>query len=189
MDNKNLDKPNKVQNLVWIDMEFTGLADDQIILEIACLVTDKDLNVISEGLNLVVHRSEMELMKIEEWSLKTHTDSGLLEKVKHSLLSIEQADQVVVDFISKFTIKRKAILCGNSIHTDRRFIHREMPVLDYFLHYRMVDVTSVKELIERWYPGKPDTPLKKNSHTALDDIKESLIELKWYKDHFFVAIA
>ena len=187
--NTNMDKTNKVQNLVWIDMEFTGLADDQIILEIACLVTDKDLNVLSEGLNLVIHRSETELMRIEEWSLNTHTESGLLEKVKHSLLSIGEADRVVVDFISEFTIKRKAILCGNSIHTDRRFIHKEMPLLDGFLHYRMVDVTSVKELIERWYPEKPTTPAKKNSHAALDDIKESLTELKWYKDHFFVAIA
>ena len=86
--NTNMEKTNKVQNLVWIDMEFTGLADDQIILEIACLVTDKDLNVLSQGLNLVIHRSETELMRIEEWSLNTHTESGLLEKVKHSLLSI-----------------------------------------------------------------------------------------------------
>ena len=181
MNSKKLEKPNKEQNLVWIDMEFTGLADDQIILEIACLVT--------EGLNLVIHRSEAELLKIEEWSLNTHTESGLMEKVKHSLLSIEEADKQVVEFIGQFTVKRKAILCGNSIHTDRRFIHREMPLLDNFLHYRMVDVTSVKELIERWYPEKPTTPLKKNSHAALDDIKESLAELKWYKDHFFVAIA
>ena len=188
MNGNKLDKSNKVQNLVWIDMEFTGLADDQLILEIACLVTDKDLNVLSEGLNLVVHRSEVELMRIEDWSLKTHTESGLMEKVKHSLLSIEEVDQIVVDFISKHTIKRKAILCGNSIHTDRRFIHREMPVLDSFLHYRMVDVTSIKELIERWYPEKPATPPKKNTHAALDDIKESLAELKWYKEHFFVGI-
>ena len=189
MNSKKLVKPNKEQNLVWIDMEFTGLADDQIILEIACLITDKELNVLSEGLNLVIHRSETELLKIEEWSLNTHTESGLMEKVKHSLVSIEEADKQVVEFIGQFTVKRKAILCGNSIHTDRRFIHREMPLLDNFLHYRMVDVTSVKELIERWYPEKPTTPPKKNSHTALDDIKESLAELKWYKDHFFVAIA
>ena len=144
MNSKKLEKPNKEQNLVWIDMEFTGLADDQIILEIACLVTDKELNVLSEGLNVVIHRSEAELLKIEEWSLNTHTESGLMEKVKHSLLSIEEADKQVVEFIGQFTVKRKAILCGNSIHTDRRFIHREMPLLDNFLHYRMVDVTSVK---------------------------------------------
>ena len=99
MNSKKLEKHNKEQNLVWIDMEFTGLADDQIILEIACLVTDKELNVLSEGLNLVIHRSEAELLKIEEWSLNTHTESGLMEKVKHSLLSIEEADKQVVEFI------------------------------------------------------------------------------------------
>jgi|TARA_B110000116_G_scaffold269883_1_gene286722 oligoribonuclease len=182
-------KVDKTQNLIWIDMEFTGLADHQVILEMACLITDKDLKIISKGMHVVVHRSEAELTKIEEWSLNTHTASGLMEKVKHSTISIEDADKMIVEHISQYTVKRKAILCGNSIHTDRRFIHREMPLLDTFLHYRMVDVTSVKELIERWYPEKPNTPAKKNSHAALDDIKESLSELQWYKDHFFVAIA
>ena len=173
-------------NLIWMDLEFTGLSDDQVIIETACIITDKNLEILEEGPNLVINRSEKELEIIEDWPLKIHTKSGLLEAVKVSKITIEDADKKNVDFISKWVNKNKGILCGNSIHIDRRFIHKEMPLLDSYLNYRMVDVSSLKEVIKRWYKPSKVEPRKKNAHLALDDIRESIEELKWYKNRYFI---
>ena len=172
-------------NLVWMDLEFTGLNDDHVIIETACLITDKHLNVIAEGPHLVIHRTTEELSNIDDWPLKVHTKSGLMKKVQDSTLNIKEADRLTIDFISAWTIEKKAVLCGNSIHMDRKYIHKEMPLLDNFLHYRMIDVSSFKEVIKRWYKEYEYAPKKQNTHEALTDIKESIKELQWYRDTFF----
>ena len=158
----------KKDNLVWMDLEFTGLSDEQIIIETACIITDKNLNILEEGPNIVVHRTSDELKIIEDWPLKTHTESGLLEKVKNSETDIHQADELNVQFISKWVGKNQGILCGNSIHIDRRYIHKEMPKLDSYLNYRMIDVSSFKEVIKRWY--KPDSK---------QPIERTVVELRY----------
>tara|TARA_Y100000768_G_scaffold388699_1_gene386291 strand:- start:8969 stop:9508 length:540 start_codon:yes stop_codon:yes gene_type:complete len=175
----------KKDNLIWMDLEFTGLSDDQLIIETACIVTNKDLDILEEGPNIVINRSEKELEIIEDWPLKVHSESGLLDKVKKSKISISEADEINVDFISSWVDENKGILCGNSIHIDRKYIHKEMPKLDNYLNYRMIDVSSFKEVIKRWYKPDKSAPEKKNAHLALDDIRESINELKWYKENYF----
>lgn len=176
---------NKKDNLVWMDLEFTGLSDDQVIIETACIITDKNLEILEEGPNLIIHRSQEELDRIEAWPLKVHTESGLLEKVKKSKIKISEAEKINIDFISKWVEKKEGLLCGNSIHIDRKYIRKEMPVLDDYLHYRMIDVSSFKEVIKRWYKPIKNEPQKQNTHLALDDIKESIEELRWYKENYF----
>ena len=176
---------NKKDNLVWMDLEFTGLSDDQVIIETACIITDKNLEILEEGPNLIIHRSQEELDRIETWPLKVHTESGLLEKVKKSKIKISEAEKINIDFISKWVEKKEGLLCGNSIHIDRKYIRKEMPVLDDYLHYRMIDVSSFKEVIKRWFKPIKNEPQKQNTHLALDDIKESIEELRWYKENYF----
>ena len=173
---------NKKDNLVWMDLEFTGLSDDQLIIETACIITDKNLDILEEGPNLIIYRSQEELDRIEAWPLKVHTESGLLEKVKKSKIKISEAEKINIDFISKWVEKKEGLLCGNSIHIDRKYIRKEMPVLDDYLHYRMIDVSSFKEVIKRWFKPIKNEPQKQNTHQALDDIKESIEELRWYKE-------
>ena len=176
---------NKKDNLVWMDLEFTGLSDDQVIIETACIITDKNLEILEEGPNLIIHRSQEELDRIEAWPLKIHTESGLLEKVKKSKIKISEAEKINIDFISKWVEKKEGLLCGNSIHIDRKYIRKEMPVLDDYLHYRMIDVSSFKEVIKRWFKPIKNEPQKQNTHLALDDIRESIEELRWYKENYF----
>lgn len=176
---------NKKDNLVWMDLEFTGLSDDQLIIETACIITDKNLDILEEGPNLIIYRSQEELDRIETWPLKVHTESGLLEKVKKSKIKISEAEKINIDFISKWVEKKEGLLCGNSIHIDRKYIRKEMPVLDDYLHYRMIDVSSFKEVIKRWFKPIKNEPQKQNTHQALDDIKESIEELRWYKENYF----
>ena len=176
---------NRKDNLVWMDLEFTGLSDDQVIIETACIITDKNLEILEEGPNLIIHRSQEELDRIEAWPLKVHTESGLLEKVKKSKIKISEAEKINIDFISKWVEKKEGLLCGNSIHIDRKYIRKEMPVLDDYLHYRMIDVSSFKEVIKRWFKPIKNEPQKQNTHLALDDIKESIEELRWYKENYF----
>jgi len=176
---------NKKDNLVWMDLEFTGLSDDQVIIETACIITDKNLEILEEGPNLIIHRSQEELDRIEAWPLKVHTESGLLEKVKKSKIKISEAEKINIDFISKWVEKKEGLLCGNSIHIDRKYIRKEMPVLDDYLHYRMIDVSSFKEVIKRWFKPIKNEPQKQNTHLALDDIRESIEELRWYKENYF----
>jgi len=176
-------------NLVWIDLEMTGLDPvSNVILEVAALVTDGDLNVLSERLDFVVHRDEAALAGMEEWSQRTHTASGLVDRVRASTVSIEEAERRTLEFIREWVPPETAPLCGNSIGHDRRFLRREMPNVDAYLSYRVIDVSSIKELVRRWYPESLQAPPKRETHRALDDIRESIEELRWYREHLFLQL-
>lgn len=172
--------------LVWIDLEMTGLEPDRhVIIEIATLVTDGDLNVLAEGPNLAIARTEEELAKMDAWNTATHGGSGLVARIRASTVDVTEAERQTLAFIRRWVAKGMSPLAGNSIAQDRRFLRREMPKLDAYLHYRSVDVSTLKELARRWYPAvKP--PEKKQAHRALDDILESVEELRWYRSRFFL---
>jgi oligoribonuclease len=174
--------------LVWVDLEMTGLDPARhVIIEVASIVTDAHLNVIAEGPVLAVRRTDEELARIDEWSLRTHKASGLLARVRESAVDIAEAERRTLDFVREYVGEKASPLCGNSVHQDRLFIAREMPAFDAYLHYRIVDVSSVKELVRRWYPFSLQAPNKKGSHLALDDIRESIEELRWYRQRVFAA--
>ena len=177
----------KNTNLFWVDLEMTGLGDDQVIVEIASLVTDADLNILAEGPEIAIHRTPQEMARMEEWPAKQHNKSGLLDRIEASDIDVAEAERQTLEFLKKWTSKGKAPLCGNSIWVDRRFLHKEMPELENYLHYRMIDVSSFKEVVERWYPMSVRPPAKKNTHLAMNDIKESVEELKWYRENVFSA--
>ena len=172
-------------NLAWIDLEMTGLQDDHVIIEIASLVTNSNLVELAEGPVIAIHRKPEETDNINAWSKDQHTKSGLLKRVSESNISLKKAEQLTLDFLQLWIVKETSPLCGNSIGTDRRFIRKEMPLLDAFLHYRLIDVSTVKELTTRWYPEKT-IPAKKSEHLALADIRESVEELRWYKENVFL---
>lgn len=174
------------RNLVWIDMEMTGLdAEKMVILEIASIVTDADLNIIAEGPDIVINYPDDILDKMEEWSRVQHHASGLTDRVKKSKFDCAHAEKETLDFISTHCSRGESPLCGNSIWQDRRFLVKYMPELESFLYYRMIDVSSIKELASRWYPDLP--PYEKNKdHLALSDIYESINELKYYRDKVFI---
>lgn len=168
-------------------MEMTGLDPERhVVIEIATLVTDSDLNVLAEGPVIPVARSREEMERIDEWSLKTHSESGLLERVRASTVDAAEAERQTLDFVKQWVGPREAPLCGNSVHQDRLFLMKEMKTLEAYLHYRIVDVSSVKELVRRWYPGLR-IPAKKGAHRALDDIRESIEELRFYRESVFVT--
>ena len=177
-------KLDKVNNLVWIDLEMTGLEDEHLIIEIATIVTNGDLEEIAEGPSIAIKRTPFEMQNINEWSKEQHEKSGLLDRVSNSSVSIYAAESETLAFLENWVESGRSPICGNSIGTDRRFIRREMPRLDKFLHYRMVDVSTIKELAKRWYPTK-ELPEKQSKHLALDDIRESIEELRWYRKTFF----
>lgn len=171
--------------LVWMDLEMTGLdADNDQILEIATVITDTDLNLIENGPELVIHQSEDVLNSMNDWCKEHHGASGLTEKVRNSRVSLSEAEQLTFDFIKQHVSLEQAPLCGNSIHQDRNFLAVHMPTLHEYLHYRNIDVSSIKELTFRWYPDLPKFK-KANKHTALEDILESIEELKYYKQQVF----
>ncbi len=176
----------KISNLFWVDLEMTGLGDDQVIVEIASLVTDADLNVLAEGPEVAIHRTPEEMARMEEWPAEQHKKSGLLDRVEASEIGIAAAEKLTLDFLKKWAPEGKARLCGNSIWVDRRFLHKEMPTLENYLHYRMIDVSSIKELVARWYPNTVRAPDKKGTHLAMGDVKESVEELRWYRENVFV---
>jgi len=178
----------KNNNLFWVDLEMTGLGDEQVIVEIASLVTDADLNILAEGPELAIHRTPEEMDRMEEWPAKQHKKSGLLDRIEASKIDVAEAEAQTLKFLKQWTHKVKAPLCGNSIWVDRRFLHKEMPTLEDHLHYRMIDVSSFKELVERWYPKDHRPPSKKGTHLAMNDIKESVEELKWYRANVFVGL-
>lgn len=172
-------------HLVWMDLEMTGLdVDEHVILEIATVITDSELNIIAEGPNLVVHQSDTELAKMDDWCVQHHGESGLTAKVRQSTISNRDAELQTLEFIKQWLGPREAPLCGNSIWQDRRFIGAQMRELDAYLHYRIVDVSSLKELSKRWYPTVR-TPPKRTTHRALDDIRESIEELRYYRQTIF----
>jgi|SRR3990167_1449510 len=174
--------------LVWIDLEMTGLnpAKDRII-EIATVITDDTLTLIEEGPSRIIQCDDSFLRSMSSQVVEMHTKSGLLEKVRASDVSLQQAERDTAAFIKSHCSSGKSVLCGNSIWTDRMFLQAYMPRVTELLHYRMIDVTSVKELVARWYSNDPDVEYnKRETHRALDDIRESIAELKHYRRYFFV---
>lgn len=183
--------PAKDDRLVWIDLEMTGLDLDQhVIVEVAALVTDAQLNILGEGVDLVVHTTDEKLAKMDDFVVNMHATSGLTEQIRSSTVTIEQAEDAVLELINQHCDPaHPAPLAGNSIATDRAFIRQEMPRLDKALHYRMVDVSSVKELARRWFPKSYfQQPEKGMSHRALADIVESIRELDYYRRSVFVEL-
>ncbi|HLT62895.1 MAG TPA: oligoribonuclease [Pseudohongiella sp.] len=177
---------DKSKTLIWIDMEMTGLEPDtDRVIEIATLVTDGDLNIIAEGPVLAVHQSDETLAAMDEWNQRTHGASGLIERVRASKVNEAEAERLTLEFLQTYADSRSSPMCGNSVHQDRRFLVRYMPTLEAFFHYRNLDVSTVKELAKRWRPGVSAGFAKKGSHQALDDIRESVEELKYYREHFF----
>ncbi|MDC4224237.1 MAG: oligoribonuclease [Candidatus Manganitrophus sp.] len=174
-------------NLIWLDLEMTGLDPNCCkIIEIATIITDSQLNILAEGPSIAIHQDPQALKSMEKWSRDTHTKSGLLKRVESSTIEIRQAEEMTLEFIRHYCPERTSPLCGNSIGHDRRFLERYMPTLFEYLHYRNVDVSTLKELVRRWYPNGPPPPMKKGNHLALDDIRESINELIFYRNYYFV---
>ncbi|WP_413285320.1 oligoribonuclease [Vibrio sp. MA40-2] len=174
------------QNLIWVDLEMTGLDPEQHkIIEIATIVTDSELNILAEGPVLAIHQSDVELDKMDDWCTNTHTNSGLVARVKSSQIDEDEAIKQTIAFLEQWVPKGKSPICGNSIGQDRRFLYKHMPLLEEYFHYRYVDVSTLKELTRRWKPEILDGFEKTGSHLALDDIRESIAELKYYRGTIF----
>ncbi len=173
--------------LIWIDMEMSGLDPDrERILEVAALITDGDLFVIAEGPEIVVHQPDSILDAMDDWNREHHGASGLVERVRASTVTEAEAEARLLELFSAHCEPGTTPLCGSSVHQDRRFLRRYMPKVDDFMHYRIVDVSTVKELCRRWYPKLFDTrPTKEGKHRALEDIRESVEELRWYRENAF----
>ncbi len=172
--------------LIWIDLEMTGLKpEEHVILEIASVVTDDQLEIVAEGPNIAVNVREEALDHMEDWSRVHHEKSGLLDRVRNSPDVCRSAEEKTLEFLSEHCDKEESPLCGNSVGQDRRFLYRHMPRLEAFLHYRIIDVSSIKELVKRWYPELRPFQ-KQKSHLALDDIKESIEEMKYYRQQVFL---
>jgi len=177
--------------LVWMDLEMTGLDPARhVIVEIATIVTDDHLEVVAEGPDLVVHQPPEALAAMEDVVREMHTASGLLAAIEASTTTLEEAGEATLAFIKEHVPEPRTVpLCGNSIGTDRRFLAAYLPAIEEHLHYRSVDVSTIKELTRRWYPGAIEAvPRKATAHRALDDIRESIEELRWYRDHVFRPI-
>jgi oligoribonuclease len=175
--------------LVWMDLEMTGLDPARdVIVEIATLITDDDLQIIAEGPDLVVHQPDEVLATMDPFVVEMHTRSGLLEAIRASTITLEEAGAATLAFLREHvSVPRTVPLCGNSIGTDRRFLAAYLPEIENYLHYRSVDVSSVKELVRRWYPTvRAQRPRKAGSHRALDDIRESVAELSYYRERVFM---
>ena len=171
-----------------MDLEMTGLDPaTEVIVEIATLITDDELNVIAEGPDLVVHQPETMLVAMDPFVVQMHTSSGLLTAIRESTITLDQAGAQTLEFIKKHISEPRTIpLCGNSIGTDRRFLAKYLPEIENYLHYRSVDVSTIKELVKRWYPGlEISRPAKAGAHRALDDVQESIRELKFYRENVF----
>jgi oligoribonuclease len=173
------------QNLIWIDLEMTGLdPDSDVIIEMATIVTDSDLNTLAEGPVIAIHHSDEVLARMDEWNTRTHGNSGLTQRVRESKVSMAEAEAETIRFLEKWVPKGKSPICGNSICQDRRFLYRHMRELENFFHYRNLDVSTLKELAARWAPEVRDSFKKGGTHLALDDIRESIAELRHYREHF-----
>jgi oligoribonuclease len=175
-------------NLVWLDCEMTGLdPEDNKLIEVAVVITGPHLEPRIEGPVMVIHQSERELKKMDKWNQNTHGKSGLIDKVKASSTSEDEAQEELLKFIKKYVPKEKSPLCGNTISQDRRFLVRYMPKLEAYLHYRNLDVSTLKELAKRWRPDVYEGFKKRTKHTALADVHESIDELVHYRQHFLKA--
>ena len=177
--------PNE-NNLIWIDLEMTGLdPDSDVIIEIATLVTDSELNILAEGPVHAIHQPDLTLAAMDEWNTKQHGSSGLTQRVKDSRVSASQAEADTLAFLQEWVPAGKSPMCGNSICQDRRFMVRGMPRLERYFHYRHIDVSTIKELARRWRPEVAEGVKKTGAHLALEDIKDSINELKHYRETFF----
>ncbi len=173
------------QNLIWIDLEMTGLDPGRdVIIEMATIVTDSDLNTLAEGPVIAIHQPEEILAGMDEWNTRQHGQSGLTQRVRESTVSMAEAEAQTLAFLEQWVPKRSSPICGNSICQDRRFLYRHMPRLEGYFHYRNLDVSTLKELAARWAPQVRESFKKGNTHLALDDIRESIAELRHYRDHF-----
>lgn len=173
-------------NLIWVDLEMTGLEPKQHrIIEIASIVTDSELNILAEGPTIAVYQTDSVLAGMDDWCTNTHTNSGLVERVKNSNIDEAEAVKQTIDFLAKWVPKGISPICGNSIGQDRRFLNEYMPELEDYFHYRNLDVSTVKELARRWKPEVLAGVKKTGTHLALDDIRESIAELQFYRQHFF----
>ena len=174
-------------NLIWIDLEMTGLdTDNDYIIEVATIVTDNELNILAEGPVIAIHQAEESLLAMDEWNTSHHNQSGLVKRVLESTYSAADAENMTLEFLKKFVAAGVSPMCGNSICQDRRFLHRLMPQLEQYFHYRNLDVSSVKEMVTRWYPDKLKFD-KRSEHLAMQDIRDSIDELKFYREHFFIS--
>ena len=174
-------------HLLWMDLEMSGLDPEQhAILEIATLVTTGSLDIVADGPTLAIHHPPAVLESMDDWNREHHTASGLVSRVQSSTISIADAEARTLAFAMQYCPARTSPLCGNSVHQDRRFLIRYMPALEAYLHYRNIDVSTVKELVRRWYPAGPQAPEKRHTHLASDDIRESIAELRFYREHYFL---
>jgi oligoribonuclease len=177
---------NIKKNLIWIDLEMTGLcAEIHKILEIAVIVTDSNLKTIKKGINIQIYQSFFERNKMDEWNKKVHSQTGLIKKVKKSTYNEKKAEKKILLFLKQITVIKKSPLCGNTVWKDREFLKKYMPKLESYLHYRNIDVSTIRELYNRWKTKKLKKFIQKNKHSALEDIKESVKELIFYKKNFF----
>ena len=178
----------KKSNLVWIDLEMTGLSpQNDRIIEIATIVTDIHLSIVAEGPELVIHQSDERLDGMDDWNKKTHGESGLIDQVRASEIDEEEAERRTLAFLRRYATKQRSPLCGNAICQDRRFLDRYMPQVSAYLHYRHLDVSTIKELARRWRPDLTSNQNKNSRHRAMDDIRESIEELRGYRDNFFLT--
>ena len=175
------------KRLVWIDCEMTGLdPTHDVLLEIATIVTDYDLEIVARGPVFAIRQSEARLEKMDAWNRRTHKKSGLLDRLRTEGVSVAEAEHETLKFVRRYCYAHTAPLCGNSIGQDKRFLARYMPQLTDFLHYKVVDVSSIKVLVKEWYGGKYESPKKQELHRALADIEESIEELRYYRENVFV---
>jgi oligoribonuclease len=175
------------EHLIWIDLEMTGLKPDtDVIIEIATVVTDRELAVLAEGPVLAIHQSDQVLAGMDEWNRKQHGGSGLVARVRASTIDAMEAETRTLQFLSALVAPGASPMCGNSICQDRRFLARLMPRLERFFHYRNLDVSTLKELARRWAPGVAEGFAKQDAHLALSDIRESIRELKYYRERLFL---
>jgi len=175
-------------NLIWIDLEMTGLdTQNDVIIEIATLVTDSELNIKAEGPVLAIHQSDALLNGMDEWNTRQHGKSGLTERVRNSTTTESEAERQTIEFLQQYVPTGVSPMCGNSICQDRRFMARCMPELEKFFHYRNLDVSTLKELVKRWSPDLQSGLTKTGAHLAMEDIKDSIIELQYYREHFIKA--
>ena len=171
-------------NLIWVDMEMTGLIPEQHrVIEIATIVTDSELNELAQGPVIAIHQSDDELQAMDEWNTTHHTGSGLVDRVRSSVVDEQRAARETLDFLEEWLPPGQSPMCGNSICQDRRFMARHLPELEVYFHYRNLDVSTLKILAGRWRPDLPGLQ-KQNVHLALDDIRESIAELRYYREHF-----
>jgi oligoribonuclease len=179
-------KSGKNDRLIWLDLEMTGLdPESHAILEIGCAVTDSHLKLIATGPVFAVFQPSRVLALMDPWCVNQHGKSGLTQRVKDSKISLREAERRTLKFLQRYCSPKSSPLCGNSIGQDRRFLVRYMPRLNEFFHYRNIDVSSIKELVRRWYPARFQAPPKRGTHCVLDDIQESIAELKHYRDTVF----